>query len=104
MRDYARLLISRDRPAEALDWARKAAAKAPRDCEVRMTLAASLIETGDFKAARTEMDELLRLAAEQHLETNAAAFLSGARRRLREREKKTDSAGALVSPRQTSFH
>ena len=87
MRDYARLLISLDRPAEALDWARKAAAKAPRDCEVRMTLAASLIETGDFRAARTEMDELLRLAAEQHLETNAAAFVDSARRRLREKEK-----------------
>ena len=87
MRDYARLLISLGRPAEALDWARKAAAKAPRDCEVRKTLAATLIETGDFKAARTEMDGLLRLAAEQHHERDAQAFLAGARRRLLEREK-----------------
>ena len=87
MRDYARLLISLGRPAEALDWARKAAAKAPRDCEVRKTLAATLIETGDFKAARTEMDGLLRLAAEQHHERDAHAFLAGARRRLLEREK-----------------
>ena len=86
MRDYARLLITLDRPTEALDWARKAAAKAPRDCEVRKTLAAALIETGDFKSAQAEMDELLRLATEQHLETNAAAFLVGARRRLKEKE------------------
>ena len=87
MRDYARLLISLGRPAEALDWARKAAAKAPRDCEVRKTLAAALIETDDFKAARSELDELRRLATEQHLETNATAFLVGARRRLLMKEK-----------------
>ena len=104
MRDYARLLISLDRPAEALDWARKAAAKAPCDCEVRMTLAAALIETGNFKAARTELGEVQRLASEQHAATNVTAFVDSARRRLREKEKKTDSAGALVSPRQTSFH
>ena len=65
MGKLAILLVQTDRPAEAVEWARKAVAKAQGSIPLREPLVAGLIESGAFGEAERELAEVWKLAAAQ---------------------------------------
>jgi len=88
MCDYARVLVTRERYAEAEEWARKAVAKRPQDPAMREPLIAALVESRQFEAADREIKEMLGLARGSKLSAQHWAFAAQVSKRIKELKSK----------------